>query len=489
MDKITNVSDNLLDPLYFEPGNNFNDFLKKDYMINYKKNFLSKPSIKLPEKTTKKSIYEYINNIIFRLLETEKKIHSKIGLNFSVEKDLSNMQKYYNLFNTKCKQYFLPKKDSGDTNNFNNFILDIWNIIEKKGIKITSFEEVIYINPTEKKQYKNLYIQLNNYGQAIRDYMVESQKNISSATDKLKKAQDSFENALGLTAKTANENFLYEYLNLNKESLILQNQNLIKYPSEYWDKLFKLMYPESSKYFNYAMELSGVNTFLNVGNVKGQFFEDFFEKIVLKLKNRQDMSSDKIYGAAQEKILFQGKDYGKAPVDIFFGELGFQLKSGSSISPYKLYEEQNIELKLNNIENFRFLETDDWINFATLLELSSDINGNIIHNKNQINTFLLKIEEYQLRISTNQDFVLEINNDIKNLSNSIYLVNGNFYPASYLLYRRFKKILNQKNKVESYKLYGKLKYTSSQQERTFCYINDFNKTKNLLNEIVLKRSR
>lgn len=489
MDKITSISENLLDPLYFEPGNNFNDFLKKDYMISYKKNFLSKPSIKLPEKTTKKSIYEYINSIIFRLLETEKKIHSKIGLNFSVEKDLSNMQKYYKLFNTKCKQYFLPKKNSSDTNNFNNFILDIWNIIEKKGIKITSFEKVIYINPAEKKQYKNLYIQLNNYSQAIRDYMAESQKNISSATDKFKKAQDSFENALGLTAKTANETFLYEYLNLNKESLILQNQNLIKYPPEYWDKLFKLMYPESSKYFNYAMELSGVNTFLNVGNVKGQFFEDFFEKIVLKLKNRQDMSSDKIYGAAQEKILFQGKDYGKAPVDIFFGELGFQLKSGSSISPYKLYEEQNIELKLNNIENFRFLETDDWINFATLLELSSDINGNIIHNKNQINTFLLKIEEYQLRISTNQDFVLEINNDIKNLSNSIYLVNGNFYPASYLLYRRFKKILNQKNKIESYKLYGKLKYVSSQQERTFCYINDFNKTKNLLNEIVLKRSR
>ena len=135
-------------------------------------------------------------------------------------------------------------------------------------------------------------------------------------------------------------------------------------------------------------------------------------------------------------------------------------------------------INMSQSKNFRFLQEQDWINFVTLLELNSKYNGTI-NKSSEIQAFLFKIEKFQLRISTNEQFKGEADA----LTNHVFLVNNNFFPASYVLFKRYQLVKVSKK----YKVEGKLNYTYRNDNWTKYYENDFNKSKNLLANIILTR--
>lgn len=460
-----------LSPIYFRPGENFEDFLKRKPMIEYTNNFLSNLSLKKLDNSNKPLLLSYKEEILQTIFNREQSFLQHINhtnkIAFPGLKP-KNWNEYYKTFNKACQEFFFKNKTDEKNDDYNSFIRRIWDIIGKGGIKDKDFNEVI------KKANKNNFVyNLDIFIKEIRKYI---KKEINE--DGFKKAEITFGEAIASDTENIYENIVKNFFNINKNSFIITEKNIygsdIKLDDEkHWRTLYEELYNDISKSQSYVFGISETKSFFNAGNVKGSFFEDFIQRKIFK----------EFTGGGSEKLIFNKKYRGEAPVDAYFNKFGFQLKHGTSFldktPPEKLYFEKNTFMKMSEEQNFRFLQEEDWVNFATLLELNSRYNGTFEKNT-LINAFLYKLEEFQLRISTNEQF----KGEATGLINHVFLVNNKFFPASYVLFKRYNLIRSSKKR---YGAFGRLNYEYNNKNFTDCEENNFEKSKNLLTNIILKR--
>ena len=130
----------------------------------------------------------------------------------------------------------------------------------------------------------------------------------------------------------------------------------------------------------------------------------------------------------------------------------------------------------------------DWQQLAMFLQLNAYPNGFIKGKIDRyIYPYLLKIEEYLLRIKTNEAFKAEE----MALKNHVFVINNVFYPASYVLHNRFLRYTQSWNNLSIIKkinINGTLNFPSPENGKGISSKEmDFEGMKNLLEDIIIKR--
>ena len=144
-----------LSPIYFRPGENFEDFLKGKPMIEYTNNFLSNLSLKKPANSNKPLLLSYKEEILQTIFNREQSFLQHINHTNKIAfpgLNPKNWNEYYKTFNKACQEFFFKNKTDEKNDDYDSFIRRIWDIIGKGGIKDKDFNEVI------KKANKNNFV-------------------------------------------------------------------------------------------------------------------------------------------------------------------------------------------------------------------------------------------------------------------------------------------------------------------------------------------
>lgn len=307
-----------------------------------------------------------------------------------------------------------------------------------------------------------------------------------------------------------NREKLYEFIINYLFSLYSRIEDYLKFNEKYfteknkknWTKLLKQIFTPNeqdikiNKICQSMMEKT--KNIANIYTLKGEFFEAFFTDLLNQIYNdtsKKLLEGNRIQQLGAEQLVESSdvqKTRGEANVDIMMNEIGFQLKEGSSFGVSgKNYTSPNIylgneEIKLSNKESYRYLEEREWMTLASALQ-AVPIEDQLIDN------MLYKVEVNQLRIGVNKEFMIKsLNMQGDLLFNSVYLITGRFFPASYILFDRYLKLLRKKNPLEFYRIENesdiKIKYRPYSETNRLVEMNS-SLARNALSDIVLKRKR